>query len=93
VQELGVRVLPVVLVVVLIVVSDLRKLVVREVDLRSGGSRARRTARSRAGGSDSGRPRALSPHELTNCMAPTPPNMQWLMASPSTKLPHLNLVT
>ncbi|OQU91073.1 hypothetical protein SORBI_3001G107001 [Sorghum bicolor] len=58
-----------------------------------GGSRARRTARSRAGGSDSGRPRAVSPHELTNCMAPTPSNMQWLMASPSTKPPHLNLVT
>uniref|UniRef100_I1NZP2 Uncharacterized protein n=1 Tax=Oryza glaberrima TaxID=4538 RepID=I1NZP2_ORYGL len=37
--------------------------------------------------------RAAHPsHELTNCMAPTPSNMQWLMARPSTNPPHLNLV-
>uniref|UniRef100_A0A0A9DEJ8 Uncharacterized protein n=1 Tax=Arundo donax TaxID=35708 RepID=A0A0A9DEJ8_ARUDO len=60
----------------------------------TGGSRALRTVRSRNGGTvSSAAPRAVSAHELTNSMAPMPSNMQWFMAKPRVKPPHLNLVT
>ena len=58
-----------------------------------GGCRAWRTVRSMCGQFVMSRPRASSPHARTNSLAERPSIMQWLLFTPITKPPHLNVVT